>query len=198
MNVRGQPQVFTPEQVLGFYLRRTKHFFENNNIQSKELVISVPSYFTNLERQAVLDAADIGNFKALRLINESTAVGLTYGFFRQSDLSEKDPRIVVFVDLGHSKLTVTVASFLKAKMKVLCHHSDRNLGARNMDDLLLDTIGGEFAKKYGADPRKNFRARLRMLDVIEKQRKILSANLEATVHLEALLNDEDLHRTIKR
>ena len=37
-----------------------------------------------------------------------------------------------------------------------------------------------------------------MLDFIEKQRKILSANLEATVHLESLLDDEDLHRNIKR
>lgn len=83
-------------------------------------------------------------------------------------------------------------------MKILCHHSDRNLGARNIDDLLVDILGGEFAKKYGVDPRKNARARLRMLDVIEKQRKILSANLEATIHLESLLEDEDLHRNIKR
>lgn len=37
-----------------------------------------------------------------------------------------------------------------------------------------------------------------MLDVIEKQRKILSANLEATIHLESLMEDEDLHRNIKR
>lgn len=37
-----------------------------------------------------------------------------------------------------------------------------------------------------------------MLDGIEKQRKILSANLEATLHLECLLEDEDLHRSIKR
>jgi heat shock protein 4 len=37
-----------------------------------------------------------------------------------------------------------------------------------------------------------------MLDAIEKQRKVLSANLEATVHLESLLEDEDMHRSIKR
>ena len=37
-----------------------------------------------------------------------------------------------------------------------------------------------------------------MLDFIEKQRKILSGNLEATIHLETLLDDEDLHRNIKR
>jgi heat shock protein 4 len=106
--------------------------------------------------------------KCIRLINESTAIALNYGFFRKADLPEKEPRFVAFVDLGHSKLTVTIASFLKGKMRIICHKSDRNLGARNMDVLLLEKLGGEFAKKVGADPRKNVRARLRMLDVIEK------------------------------
>ena len=67
-----------------------------------------------------------------------------------------------------------------------------------MDYLLVEKLGEEFTKKYGADPRKNIRARLRMLDVIEKQRKILSGNKEATIHLEALLEDEDLHKNLQR
>lgn len=83
-------------------------------------------------------------------------------------------------------------------MKVICHNSRRNLGARNFDYLLLELLGEEFNKKFGCDPRKNVRGRLRLLDGIEKQRKILSANIEATIHLESLLEDEDLHRNIKR
>jgi heat shock protein 4 len=131
--------------------------------------------------------------KCIRLVNESTATALNYGFFRKPDLDEKVARTVVFVDFGHSKLTCTIASFLKGKMKIICHSGDRNFGARNFDDLILEKLGAEFTKKYGVDPRKNVRARLRMLDVIEKQRKILSANQEATIHLESLLEDEDLH-----
>ena len=75
----------------------------------------------------------------------------------------------------------------------MIHKSDRNLGARNMD-VLIRFVGC----LVGSDPRKNIRARLRMLDVIEKQRKILSGNKEATIHLESLLEDEDLHMNIKR
>jgi heat shock protein 4 len=188
----------TPEQVLGYYFRKIKKFFEHSYILSNDIVISVPSYYSNAERQAVLDAAEIGGLKCIRLINESTAVALNYGFFRKQDLPDKDPRYVAFVDLGHSKLTVTIASFLKGKMRIVIHSSDRNLGARNMDYLLVEKLGAEFAKKVGSDPRKNIRCRLRMLDVIEKQRKILSGNKEATVHLESLLEDEDLHRNLKR
>lgn len=39
---------------------------------------------------------------------------------------------------------------------------------------------------------------MRMLDIIEKQRKILSGNKETTIHLESLLDDEDLKRNINR
>lgn len=74
----------------------------------------------------------------------------------------------MFVDLGHNKLTVTIASFLAGKLRIICHKSDRNIGARNMDYIILEKIGEEFNKKYGCDPRKNVRCRLRMLDSIEK------------------------------
>lgn len=198
VTLRGVTQVLTPEQAVAYYLRKVKKFYENSNILSNDIVISVPSYFTNAERQAMLDASEIAGLKCIRLINESTAVALSYGFFRRPELKDGEPRVVAFVDLGHSKLTVTIASFEKSKMKILVHNSDRNLGARNFDYLLVDRLGEEFSKKFGADPRKNVRARLRMLDVIEKQRKILSANAEATIHLESLLEDEDLHKNLKR
>lgn len=108
------------------------------------------------------------------------------------------PRIVAFVDFGHSKLTVSYASFIKGKMKILGSHSDKNLGARQIDFLLFDLLGGEFEKKYGCDPRPSPRCRLRLLDAIEKVRKLLSSNKEADVHCEALMEDEDLHRHMTR
>jgi heat shock 70kDa protein 4 len=59
-------------------------------------------------------------------------------------------------------------------------------------------LGGEFFKKHGCDPRENIRCRLRLLDSIEKTRKLLSGNKEADVNCESLMEDEDLHRNIKR
>jgi heat shock protein 4 len=58
---------------------------------------------------------------------------MNYGFFKKPELHATEPRIVAFVDMGHSKLTVTIGSFVQGKMKIICHNSDRNLGARNMD-----------------------------------------------------------------
>jgi len=123
------------------------------------------------------------------LINESTATALTYGFFRKDDLNVKKPRIVAFVDFGHSKLTITYCSFVPGKTKVIMSHSNRNLGARKIDFLLFDIFAAEFAKKYGCDPREDKRCRLRMLDAIEKMRKLLTANKEAEISCESLMED---------
>jgi len=61
-------------------------------------------------------------------------------------LDADKPRIVAFVDFGHSKLTISFASFIKGKMKILGSHSDKNLGARQIDYLLYELLGGEFNK----------------------------------------------------
>lgn len=196
--IRGEKHIFSPEQIMAFYFRKLKTYFEKAGMNSKEIVISIPNYASNAERTAYLDAAQIAGINCVRLINEGTATALTYGFFRKADLDEKKERIVAFVDFGHSKLSVTFASFVKSKMKILGTYSNKNLGARQIDFALFDMLGGEFAKKYGCDPRESVRCRLRMLDSIEKVRKLLSGNKEADVHCESLMEDEDLHRNIKR
>jgi molecular chaperone DnaK (HSP70) len=125
----------------------------------------------------------------VRLINESTAIALTYGFFRKNDLNSQRPRVVAFVDFGHSKLTITYCSFIPGKTRIIMSHSNRNLGARKIDYLLFEIFSQEFMKKHGCDPRESNRARLRMLDAIEKMRKLLTANKEAEINCESLLED---------
>jgi len=99
---------------------------------------------------------------------------------------------VAFVDFGHSKLSLTFASFVPGKMKIISTHSNKNLGARKIDYLLFEQIAKAFLKKHGCDPRESIKARLRCLDAIEKMRKLLTANKEADVICEQLMEDEDL------
>lgn len=194
----GQKHSFTIEQVLAFYLTRMGLFYQKAGIKARDIVLSVPSYFSNVERQAMLDAAEIAGMKCLRVINESTAIALNYGFFRKRDLDAEKARNVVFVDVGNSKTTITVAAFLPGKTTIVCHNSDRNLGARDFDYALFEKLGGEFNEKYGADPRKNIRCRIRMLEAIEKARKILSSDTQSNINIDFLLEEEDLVRSLKR
>lgn len=78
----------------------------------------VPSYFTNAERKALLDAAAIAGLNVLRLFNETTATALAYGIYKQDLPAPEDkPRNVVFVDCGHASLQVSACAFHKGKLK---------------------------------------------------------------------------------
>ena len=99
--------------MLAFYLKKLHEFYQKAEVTTKDVVVTIPSYASNTERQALVDACDIAGLNCLRVINESTAIVYNYGFFRKNDLpKDKEPeRIVAFVDMGHSKTTVTIAGF---------------------------------------------------------------------------------------
>jgi molecular chaperone DnaK (HSP70) len=54
---QGEEYTFTVEQLLGFFLTKLKKFYEKDDVNAKEMVISIPSYCTNVERQSLIDAA---------------------------------------------------------------------------------------------------------------------------------------------
>lgn len=196
MTNKGEQISLVPEQLYSAHLKKLKLMFAGAD-ERADIVLSVPPFYSSVERQAVLDACKIAKVHCLRLMNENTAIALCYGFFRRKEFGEKAKNIA-FLDMGHGKTTCTVASFTDQKVTILSHASNRNLGGRNFDSLLLDIIGGEFNKKFGCDPRKAPKARLRMLDQIEKTRKILSANPDAALSIECLLEDEDLNQSYTR
>ncbi len=83
-------------------------------------------------------------------------------------------------------------------MKILSHCDDRNLGARNFDTLLMEKLSDEFEAKYGCCPKDAPRVRMRLLDAVEKTRKMLSGIKQTDVSIECLMEDEDMNRHITR
>lgn len=94
---------------MGFYLKKLKEFYEVSGLPVTEMCLTVPSYFSNVERQALMDAVHVAGLKCPRILNESTAIALNYGFFKRKDFKAEKPRNVAFVDFGHSKCTITIA-----------------------------------------------------------------------------------------
>jgi len=194
----GNTHTFTVEQVIAFYLKKLHEFYVKDEVTTKDIVVTIPSYATNTERQALVDAAEIAGLNCLRVINESTAICFNYGFFRKADLEKEKERIVCFVDMGHAKTTVTIAGFKQQESRIIVHKSDRNLGGRDLDYQVMQKLGEEFMKKHGDDPRESPRCRLRLYETIEKARKLLSGDTEASINIDYLLNEEDLNRKLKR
>lgn len=183
---------------MAFYLKKLHEFYVKAEATTKDIVLTIPSYASNTERQALVDACDIAGFRCLRVINESTAIAYNYGFFRKGDLSKEQERIVAFVDFGHSKTTVTIAGFKQQEARIICHRSNRNLGGRDLDYAVAAKLGAEFAAKHGDNPMENPRCKLRMYETIEKARKLLSGDTEAMIGIDYLMNEEDLNRKMKR
>ncbi|RDX63223.1 Heat shock 70 kDa protein 14, partial [Mucuna pruriens] len=194
----GETKTFTPTQVLGMMLSNLKEIAEKNlNAAVVDCCIGIPIYFTDLQRRAVLDAATIAGLHPLRLFHETTATALAYGIYK-TDLPENDQLNVAFVDVGHASMQVCIAGYKKGQLKVLSHSYDRSLGGRDFDEVLFHHFAAKFKDEYKIDVLQNARACLRLRAACEKLKKMLSANPEAPLNIECLMDEKDVRGFIKR
>eukprot|EP00270_Netrium_digitus_P013017 TRINITY_DN4290_c0_g1_i1.p1 TRINITY_DN4290_c0_g1~~TRINITY_DN4290_c0_g1_i1.p1 ORF type:complete len:899 (+),score=285.06 TRINITY_DN4290_c0_g1_i1:317-3013(+) len=194
----NEKRVFTPTEVLAMSLSSLKSIAEKNlGVSVVDCVIGIPVYFTDAQRRAYLDAASITGLHPLRLMHEPTATALAYGIYK-TDLSETEPLNVAFVDVGHSSMQVCIAAFRKGQLKILAHAFERSLGGRDFDEVLFDHFADEFKKEYSIDVRSNARASLRLRASCEKMKKVLSANPEAPLNIECLMDEKDVKGFMKR
>ncbi|XP_031511644.1 heat shock protein 105 kDa isoform X3 [Papio anubis] len=197
----GEEHLFSVEQITAMLLTKLKETAENSLKKPvTDCVISVPSFFTDAERRSVLDAAQIVGLNCLRLMNDMTAVALNYGIYKQDlpSLDEK-PRIVVFVDMGHSAFQVSACAFNKGKLKVLGTAFDPFLGGKNFDEKLVEYFCAEFKTKYKLDAKSKIRALLRLYQECEKLKKLMSSNsTDLPLNIECFMNDKDVSGKMNR
>ncbi|KAF3701218.1 Heat shock 70 kDa protein 4L Heat shock 70-related protein APG-1 Osmotic stress protein 94 [Channa argus] len=196
-----EDKVFTVEQITGMLLTKLKETSEGALKKPVvDCVISVPSFFTDAQRRSVLDATQIAGLNCLRLINDTTAVALAYGIYKQDlPTPEERARNVVFVDMGHSSFQVSITAFHKGKLKVLATAFDPYLGGRNFDEALVDYFCEEFKGKYKLNVRDNPRALLRLHQECEKLKKLMSANSsDLPLNIECFMNDIDVSSRMNR
>ncbi|KAF9207815.1 adenyl-nucleotide exchange factor sse1 [Haplosporangium sp. Z 27] len=198
VNYQGQETTFTVTQVFAMYLTKMKEIAANETkLPVSDCVIAIPAWFTDVQRRAVLDASEIAGLNVLRLINDSTAVALGYGITK-TDLPEDKPRNICFVDVGHSTYTVSIVSFIKGQLTVKSRVFDRHFGGRDFDRMLVDHFAAQFKTKYGIDVKSNGKALIRLMAGCEKLKKVLSANLEAPLNIESIMEDRDVSSMMRR
>lgn len=189
---------FTPVQILGMLFAHLKQMAEKNlEIPVSDCVIGIPSYFTDVQRRAYLNAAHIGGLRPLRLMHDCTATALGYGIYK-TDFADSGPTNVVFVDVGHCDTQITVVAFEQGHMKVLSHSFDNHLGGRDFDEVLFKYFAAKFREQYNIDVYSNTRACIRLRTSCEKLKKVLSANAEAPLNIECLMDEKDVRGFIKR
>ncbi|XP_015758027.1 PREDICTED: 97 kDa heat shock protein-like [Acropora digitifera] len=188
----GKEEVFSPEQIMGMLMTKLKVTSEAElSTKVTDCVVSVPSYYAERQRRAMLDAVAMAGLNCLRL-------ALAYGIYKQDRPTEK-PRIVVFVDMGHSSLQVSACAFIKGQLKVLATVADPNLGGRNFDEVLRDHFTEEIKQRYKLDVASNVKAGIRLIRECEKLKMLMSANSQdIPLNIECLMEDRDITGKMKR
>ncbi|KAH0496550.1 hypothetical protein TgHK011_003902 [Trichoderma gracile] len=200
VNYLGNTERFSATQLVAMYLSKIKQTTANELKQPvADLCLSVPAWFTDAQRRALLDASEIAGLKVLRLMNDTTAAALGWGITKL-DLPgpEEKPRRVCFIDIGHSNYTCSIVEFKKGELAVKATAWDRNFGGRDFDKALVDHLAKEFKGKYKVDIHTHGRAMARTIAAAEKTKKILSANQQAPVNIESLMNDVDASAMVTR
>ncbi len=196
----GEKQQFTATQLVSMFLSKVKATASAElKLPVSDIVMSVPGWFTDVQRRALIDASEIAGLKLLRLINDTTATVLGYGIPR-TDLptAEEKPKRVAFVDIGHSDYTCSIVEFKKGELAVKSTAYDRHFGGRDFDKALIQHFAREWKEKYKIDINTNPKALVRVAAACEKMKKILSANAQAPISIESLMNDVDVQSMMKR
>ncbi|CAL1530890.1 unnamed protein product [Lymnaea stagnalis] len=201
LNYLGEKQDFTASQLTSMLLNKLK-FTAETSLKTKvvDVVVSVPVFFTDVERRALLDACQLAGLNCLRILNDTSAVALSYGIYKTDlPIETEKPRNVVFVDLGHSSLQVSACAFNKGKLKVLATSYDAQLGGKDLDELIVDYMTEEFKKSYKVDPKSNAKAYIRLTQECEKLKKLMSANVQPIpLNIECFMDDKDVHGSMDR
>uniref|UniRef100_A0A087Y9W7 Hypoxia up-regulated protein 1 n=1 Tax=Poecilia formosa TaxID=48698 RepID=A0A087Y9W7_POEFO len=200
---------YSPEELLGMMLNYSRGLAQDFAEQPiKDTVITVPAFFNQAERRAVLHAAQMADLKVLQLINDNTAVALNYGVFRRKDI-DSTAQNVMFYDMGSGSTTATIVSYQTVKTKesgtqpqlqIRGVGFDRSLGGFEMDLRLRDHLAKLFndQKKSPKDVRENHRAMAKLLKEAQRLKTVLSANVDFMAQVEGLMDDIDFKAKVTR
>jgi molecular chaperone DnaK len=182
--VRAGGKEYPPEEIAAMVLRAlvddaSRYLGE----KVKDVVITVPAYFNDAQRQATKDAGKIAGLNVLRIINEPTAAALAYGLDKK-----KNETILVF-DLGGGTFDVSILDVGDGVFEVKATNGDTHLGGDDFDKRIVDWTAEEFQRDQGIDLRKDRQALQRLIEAAEKAKVELSAVPETTLSLPFITAD---------
>lgn len=177
---------YSPEEIGARILMKLKKDAEEfTGEEIDTVVITVPAYFNDAERQATKNAGEIAGLKVERVLDEPTAAALAYGI-------EKEDQVVLVYDLGGGTFDVSLLEIGDGFIEVLATAGDNRLGGVDWDEAIEEWVISEFKKEHNVDVSNDFTAKARIREVAEKAKKELSSAESATISLPYLaLNPEN-------
>ena len=141
---------YKPEEVSAFILKRLAGDAEKTGDHKVEdVVITVPAYFGDLERQRTRDAGKLAGLNVIEILDEPVAAAINYGL--NDDAKGKN---VIVYDLGGGTFDVTVVKVgdnpEKNEISIVCTEGNHQLGGKDWDDRIVNHYVAEFQSQTGS------------------------------------------------
>ena len=190
----GETKVFSPEEISAMILGKMRDVAAGYLGEDvKDVVITVPAYFNDGQRQATKDAGQIAGLNVLRIINEPTAAAIAYGLN-----NKKNEQNVLIFDLGGGTFDVSLLNIDDGIFEVRATAGDTHLGGEDFDNLLMQHFMAEFKRKHKVDITGNKRSLRRLKTACEKAKRTLSSSATANIEIDSLCEGIDFFTSITR
>ncbi|KAH8169773.1 hsp70 protein [Sarocladium implicatum] len=159
-------------------------------------VITVPTNFSEQQREALTKAARDADIEILQLVSDPVAAVLAYDARPEAEIKDK---VIVVADLGGTRSDVAVVASRGGMYTVLATAHDYEFAGVHLDNVLMDHFAKEFMKKHNnIDPRSNPKSLAKLRAEAENTKKALSLGTNAQFSVESLADGLDFSATINR
>lgn len=187
---KKEEKQFHAEQISAMVIQRLKETVEAYiGHPLKKVVITVPAYFNDAQRQATKDAGAIAGLEVLRIINEPTAAAIAYGLDK-IDTNKKEKNILVF-DCGGGTHDVSILTIDGGIFEVKATGGDTHLGGSDIDNVIVEHLCDDIKKKYKKNVKENAKALKRLNVAAEKAKKNLSSSSTTSIEIDSLMDGVD-------
>ncbi|MEE2648380.1 MAG: Hsp70 family protein, partial [Acidobacteriota bacterium] len=186
VRILARSKKYSPPEISAMILQKLKQAAEDYlGTKVDRVVVTVPAYFNDSQRQATKDAGKIAGLQVERIINEPTAAALAYGLDKQAD-----EKIAVY-DFGGGTFDISILEVGDGVVEVKATNGDTHLGGDNLDQRVIEWIISEFKKDQGVDLATDKMALQRLKEAAEKAKIELSSVSETEINLPFITADEN-------
>ncbi len=155
----------------------------------RKVVITVPAYFNDSQRQATKDAGKLAGLEVIRLLNEPTAASLAYG------LNTKEEGLIAVYDFGGGTFDVSILRLHTGIFEVLSTNGNTRLGGDDIDQSIAERF---LLAELTEELRGDLQVLNSALRTAEKAKQVLSEQDEAVLNLAVPSSGVQLSRSLTR
>lgn len=160
---------YSVPQVLALILREVRELAQDElGAKVSRAVITVPAYFSDVQRGVIREAGRLAGLHVERLINEPTAAAIAYAAGRS--LAQR----VLIYDLGGGTFDASVLELSPNVYEVLCTGGDDFLGGSDFDAVIVRHLTSKLGDGVAAAIARDVVAQQRLLDAAERAKQALS------------------------